>query len=362
MQIQSMKLASLITVTAIMTGCGGDSDNESVMPADTAKPYVAVTLDASSNSQYTYYNLLEGETVSSGDEWHIAFRRYNVKLGDGVEGAIGDEQADYYSGGSPVANAFTNATAELEEQSLYDVLSADSLLFESSEMQPYISSSDWYSYNFMTHTLSAKNQNYWMLKSAEGNSYAKMHVSSITGNVATFDFFTQSSSETAYSATVDASFTVSLTASGNTCFDFDSNAVVDCASSTVWDIQIQVNGYTYTTLLNGINSGTGAAAAYGPIDQAELDTYAGSADLVAQAYGTDQPGGVFTSYTWQEYAVTGEAGDHGIWPNYRVYVIDTDTSDDSNDLIKMQIINYYNDSGASGHITFRYMSLTDDGL
>ena len=351
----------LVSITAIsvglLAGCGSGSDSDvSVLPGS-EKPYVTVTVDASSTSEWRYFDIAHGEQVSAADDWHVALRRYDIRLNEQVQGAIGDEQADYYDNGSPLVEAFVNATAALEEQSLYDVTDASGLTFESSGAKPYIDNS-WYSYNFVSHALTANSDNYWVLRSSSADSYALMHATDIdAGYNASFAFYVQADGEDSFSDT-PVTVTIAMTTPGKTCYDFDAGSNVDC-SSDGWDVMFDMASRSYRIWLNGgagpDGDNSGNAAAYGVV---AADDYSAGSELISHAWSQDSQASVFSSYSWYEYGVN---GGHYIWPNFRVYVIDRDKNSDADALLKLQVIGYYNDSGTSGHVTLRYMDLADNG-
>lgn len=346
-----------ILLAMMLAGCGSENDSNNITGNNSAKPYVTTTVDASSQDEWQYYSFASGKLVAESDDWHIAFRRYDVRLNDSVEGAIGDEQAEYYDGGSPVVDSFVNATVELEEQSLYNVIDDSGLNFEASGAEPYIDSS-WYNYNYMTHTMTAESDNYWVLRSSSGDSYALMHASDIDASYnATFEFFVQADGETAFSDT-PVSITVPLTTEGETCYDFDDDASKACSGSD-WDVMFDMASRSYRIWINGgagpDGDHNGDAAAYGAVAENE---YSSGSELISHAWSQDKQASVFSSYSWNEYGVN---GGHQIWPNFRVYVLDADKNSTADPLLKLQLINYYDATGTSGHVTFRYMDLKDDG-
>lgn len=64
----------------------------------------------------------------------------------------------------------------------------------------------------------------------------------------------------------------------------------------------------------------------------------------------DTGGNAITKYSRCAYSLSGQ---HGIWPNYRVYGL-RDLATEAVTLI--QLINYYNDADTSGNVTVRYRS------
>ncbi len=103
-----------------MSGCGGDgsnNDNPNPLP-DTLG---SVQIDATAGgfgtdpndpaNKYAYFNLDSGQVIeltdseaAASENWHIAFKRTNVKLNGGVsgpasvKGVVADAQDDFYDG------------------------------------------------------------------------------------------------------------------------------------------------------------------------------------------------------------------------------------------------------------------------
>src|SRR3990167_733003 len=127
-----------VAACILLTACGGggsdsgsdvDSGTDNSLAPDSVK---TATLNATSNSDYVYFNLATGNTVSltaaeaeNSADWHIAFRRNAVKLNGGASGpgnvaaAVVVAQDDFYdAAGKPIASVFLNATAASELEHL----------------------------------------------------------------------------------------------------------------------------------------------------------------------------------------------------------------------------------------------------
>lgn len=170
------------------------------------------TVDASSDTAWVYYDLVAGQVVGAGDAWQIAFNRYNVKLNGGdsgtgkVAGFVGKTPAGFYDAdGKPVAARFTTARPAdtLAELTAADiavpaaanrwVADADHSALNADYRGTYPNPLDfgWYRY-FPTaaaasaaglpataHLLAANPDNAALLRSGEGTSYARFHVTEI---------------------------------------------------------------------------------------------------------------------------------------------------------------------------------------
>ncbi|OZG75532.1 hypothetical protein BTA51_03075 [Hahella sp. CCB-MM4] len=382
----------------LMVGCSSGNSplaNDETNNGNENEPYSSVIIDASANDTYTYFNLDTGKVVALTDAqaetsnaWHIAFRRLSIKMNGGssgpghVEGALAVSQNDFYTaGGDPNANVFLNATPNSEEEHLLAGVNIGGLTFSSDAQSSAIAipgtlsgmtlDMGWFTYNMTTHSISVNTRNAWLLRSNTGNSYARFYASALSyvpgGNLdVTFEFDVQSAA--ANSFTSSATFNATVPVSGGTaCFDFDADATVDCETQDSWDLKIEIDGRNWTLWTNSGVSGSGNGGALGdPYAFTELfdDTKynnatapiaSGGRDITAY-YGTDTSAGVFENNTWYAYDLSGQ---HKIWPNYRVYVIDTDANDDAAAKYKLQITNYYSDTGVSGHPNIRFMAIEE---
>jgi hypothetical protein len=132
------------------------------LPKNTIMPKY-VTVNASSETKWVYFNLSQGKTLDIKDptslEWDLAFRRGKVITNGGATNKFGQ-----------------GAVLNMGEMSFLDVLKvprdqyvADSRNKTESENEELNS---WYKYNFLTHKLTAR-ENVYALKSAKGK-FAKI--------------------------------------------------------------------------------------------------------------------------------------------------------------------------------------------
>ena len=402
--MNKQKLAEILSLSALtlaLAACGGgssSSDREKTPPPATGgggggdqSQVRSAVLDASSQTAYTYFNLTSGQKVALTDEqaatstdWHIAFRRTNIKLNGGdsgpgkVSGALLVPQDDFYDeNGAYIANVFLNATADSELEHLTGSLSpaetlvqdkVSSVLEIPGELQNGVYDFGWYLYAMSNHQISENDQTAWLLRSGEGDSYARFRATSVsfssdTGLAATFSFDVQPAGTSQFTGTAEFSTTV---ATGNeACFDFDTNQTVDCAG-TRWDLKLGVAGRSFYLRTNSGVSGSGKGGAFGPWTWDELkDFQSATTDPAGNSlsflYTADYTGGIFVDQSWYGYGVTQQAGDHKIYPNYRVYQIVTDAENAEAPQYALQITNYYHpETAASGHFSLRWRELTAD--
>ncbi|WP_430737084.1 HmuY family protein [Psychrobacter sp. VH5] len=162
------------------------------------------TINATSNDDWVYIDLKTGQSSTDKDStWQIGFKRNDVILngGDSGSGKIGGylaaTPAGYYDAkDEPVVSQFITdgsaaTLADLTSTADYDKpLSARSWVIDSkgSDLNPAYTGNfpnldfGWYTYNGMTHQLNAKpldSAQGALIRSAEGNSYARVRLDKI---------------------------------------------------------------------------------------------------------------------------------------------------------------------------------------
>ncbi|MGP5192223.1 HmuY family protein [Psychrobacter celer] len=184
----------------------GKSGYPTIRWIDTALPnqVQTQTINATSNDDWVYVDLKTGQSSTDKDStWQIGFKRNDVILngGDSGSGKIGGylaaTPAGYYDAkDEPIVSQFITdgsaaTLADLTSTADYDKpLSARSWVIDSkgSDLNPAYTGSfpnldfGWYTYNGMTHQLNAKpldSAQGALIRSAEGNSYARVRLDKI---------------------------------------------------------------------------------------------------------------------------------------------------------------------------------------
>ncbi len=380
-------LASLTLAALTLAACGGsgssNSDDDSAGDGSQDNSVTTLTVDATAGgfgtpaddpaNRYTYLNLNTAEVVDiddaeadDSDAWHIAFKRTSIKLNGGISGpgSVGavllDEQSEFYAAdGSPNASVFLNADPGGELSALTEATAAADLEFETDQRAAAIagdgSEEGWWLYDRASHTVSANTDAWWLVRTAEGDGYAKFHVTAINQNAidVAIAYQYQAPGTTSFTGTPRTATLTVPPEGGQTCFDFDTDASVDCtAAAGTWDIQLDIAERRWALWTNGGISGDGQAAAFGPVDDPQSYP-SGTTDIsgtdIAGHYNADAAGGVFDEQSWYAYNLQDQ---HRLWPNYRVYAIDTGGT-----TYKLQIVSYYDAAGTSGIYTLRYAPL-----
>ncbi len=396
---KTFTLVSALTLTLTLSACNEESDSQddtqtcspqaaSTLETQASVSYSSEQIDASSHTEYTYYQFGTG-TVTADAEWDIALKRYDIIINEDSEMALIADQAEFYDDcGEPVVETFVNATADGELEHLTDAVAADDEDYSVAEITYAISNNYTdedafiaYDYDFTTstgsHGLVAADDNFWLVRSAEGTAYAKFRVTQIYDaetypdydvngyDTAIFELQIASDSNSAFGSTVTWNVATD-DAVGEGCYDIDGSAEVDCSSDD-WDIKYDNELITVGTratpnptirLRSGI-SGSGSAAALGPYDYANIekiesavqDVEEDAFDIAVENWNfaamIDARGSVFSDSLWYAYDLQ---ENHSFWPNYRVYHVRDDEAG-----AFIQVTNYYNDDGTSGFINLRYI-------
>ena len=346
-----MKKILLLSSIALLASACEDTDNNSATDtsSDTQTDYSSITIDASSYEDFAYFSFETNSVVSETDPWDLALKRTSIIGSDASLIALAHTPSGYYdSEGAVVASSFQSADTQQEAAALSTAYDLNTLDFINDEMS-YVIDSSWYSYNPTTHAISANPESWFIIANSDYTNFAKLHASAYDSATSTYTFevFTQLSGETEFSSTAS---TFNVTYSGeDVCFDLTTNSTVDCTQTH--DIHVLVDGHSIDISLTG--------SAYRlPLDQAGADAITSTADISANAselhynFVVDAIKGALSENSWSEYGV---AGGHGIWSNYRTYIIDTDQNDEQSNQYAFQVANYYNvTDGASGFITLNF--------
>jgi hypothetical protein len=390
-----------VLLTAFLAGCGGGGDSPVINNGNSgndsgnngnsgnnansdASQINQLTVDASAggfppdpSKGYTYVDLVHGKVLNLSDaeaahssDWQVAFRRTDSKVNGGVSGPLGASGAIaltppgfYDTKGDPIPSYFKDPnqspSAYLPAFESVTADQASSLSFMTDSDIPFISgdgdSDSWFSYDTSTHTLSPNTGNWWLVRSADGNSYGKFHATAIdqTNGSITLELYLQRTGENGFAGTPVTWTSTALAGNGQRCFDFDSASEVDCQSQAGnWDLMFEASNHAWNLWTNGGVRGNSGdkGGAFGVLDATTAAGY--SSGSSAYNYFVDSSGGVFatngTTYNWAYYS------GGKLYPNYRVYVIKTPDQGS----YALQILSYYNtDSGASGFYTLRFHKL-----
>ncbi|HYC50425.1 MAG TPA: HmuY family protein [Gemmatimonadaceae bacterium] len=298
------------------------------------------TVNASSAWQYV--SLSDSAMVSPGspresNSWDIAFFATNVTLNGGAAGPGGVSAACLCQNASATDAQILAMTADSELADFESVTSVPAGLTFTTDV-PTPAMSGWYTGTGASAT--ADPSKVFLVRLSDGTSFAKVHVTGITDASAaafssvTLEYAVQASSTAAFGATK----TIAVNANENVDLNTDAQSV----NSPNWDIRLEG-----TTLL--VNSGVTGPGMVGVADGTTTFEATTTASTQPQAYRTDRFAGAFGTAPWYRYNIL---GDNVISPTFDVYLIKRGSA-----VYKLQILDYYGETGAPRQITFRYQQI-----
>jgi len=282
---------------------------------------------------YTYFSFTTGSTVEITDteatestEWHIAFKRTEIKLNSGV------------SGPSEVKGFNMTSDTEIVPEDLFSTLSSSDVPSTDSFVkdEAAYAMKGWYSYDPVTHIISASKTPY-IITTSDG-SYGKIIIDNLQepgrSNAGVVSLRWVMGNGTDLNGE-EKTATIDLSSNNEAYFSLANETLVDvddASNSDSWDLHF--NGYTIK--MNGGMSGSGKASAM-PMEGEEFENIAVAPD---HGYSSDQSGSIFgaTYGGWYNYDGT----THLLSSKNHIYLIDT-----GNSVYKMQIKNYYGEVGGS---------------
>ena len=341
--VRSAPFALALALLPLVGACDGD---DPLGPGNEGPTYDSLTVDASTDWALVALGdpatTVSAADATTSDAWHLGFFATAVMLNGGAAGPGDVEGYCLCQQGDPSDADVMAMTAESELDDFLNVTATDVPADEdwvSDALDPAISG--WYSYDPMTHVVSAAPENVWYVRTASGTAYAKLHVTDIqnaamahAGQV-TFEFAVQQSAGAAF----DPTETITLDASAGAVY-LDLETATEVDASAEWDIMLD----GYDVRVNGGVSGSGQAGA-GLSGQAFGDITDVSA-APAAAFAGDAYGGAFAADEWYRYNLDGM---HQIWPTYQVFLVRT-----GGVTYKVQLTGYYGPTGDARQITFRY--------
>jgi hypothetical protein len=313
-----------------------------------------LTLDASSNSSFTYMSFEDGGSAltvadpSASTDWHLAFRRFSAKLNGGVAGP-GDVAGANLMNNASATDTEVAAFTEADADAAFDAVTEADIAGVSFEEDGIAEDTggSWFSFSPGAGTLVANPGAAWKVRES-GGGYALFRVSAMTLTPAmALDSVTIEYRHHDAGADLGAlgSLDVEVEA-GPAYVDLASGAVVT-ESGCNWDLVV--------TPAFEIDFNDACDAGTFPLDPLEDFTTLTAAD--------DAPeyGGFLSVLSGAIPGTTGDAsgvfwynieGNNRLWPTYNVFLVQVGTA-----VYKVQVTDYYNSTGASGYPTVRFEQL-----
>ena len=344
--------ALLLSAPALaLIGCESDSTG----PATPLNVVGTAEVNASSTTQFVYFNLGTGSVVTvtnptTSTDWDLALRRYEVRLNGGVVGPNGVSGYNLANNAAATPQqilGFTpeNQKAAFETVGLAQVPAADGFVTETLTANPL----GWLSFGAQGPV--ANPQAAWKVRRTAGGGYAVVRVTGLTmagasQQTATLSTVTVESRYQAAGGTLGAKHTVTLSLTGGTpAIDLSTGTAV-AGTGCGWDLKANVD--FSLTANTGCNVGTAPLDVSESFDGATRGDdalgyggfLAGLSGAVPFTSALNNPRGPF---------LYNLAGDNRLSPTYNIYIVKVGTA-----IYKIQLIGYYGATGLSGYPTIRY--------
>lgn len=328
-------------------------EDEVVAPDQEEHREGVLTIDATSPTDYVYLSLAgEGSVVevddpASSTEWDLAFRRYAAKLNGGVAGP----------GSVRGASLATHAGATADE--IVALTPADGEAAFAAVTESAIAGADfstdglvaddggpWFRFDPRAGTLAANPAAAWKVATADGGHglFRVIHLD-MAGHTplgATLEVRHQPAG-----GTLGEAFPVEVDFADGVGYIDLSSATTTAGDGCGWDLSIA------PTFAIELNAACGAGTF--PLDATD--------DFTALSVASDAPayGPFLATISGAIPATTTDAsglfwynieGNSRMWPTFNVFLIEVDGA-----VYKVQVTDYYNATGASGHPTIRFQRL-----
>ncbi|MCJ8313741.1 MAG: hypothetical protein HRU38_16655 [Saccharospirillaceae bacterium] len=339
------KLITISSIAILLSACENTDDNSNPDTNDNTDTqtttHQSATINATSYDEAVFFSFEKNALVAESEDWDLKLKRASITGSAASSIALANTPAGYYdTDNKAIKSSFESADETQEALALATAYDLTTLNYINDELV-YAIDNSWYNYNHGTHAITAQPQNWFIVANDDYSDFAKMHTKSYdsTSKTFTFELFTQLSAESTFSTT-PVTFDVSFS-DQDVCFSLSNQTTVDCdtqeydihAITTAHSIDLKLAGGTYHLAL----------------DQAAVDAITSTTDISENAgdlyhyFRSDAVKGALSENSWYAYGLN---GGHVLWPNFRTYVIDTDTTDDTSAQYTFQIANYYD--GATG--------------
>jgi hypothetical protein len=345
--------AMLVLFTVAATACSESQADPTGPSGQTPDPAVnqIVTygpLNASSNDTLVYFSFATGGLVAKSADWDLAFRRYELRLNSPAIGGSSSKNVLGY--------ALDNNKAATDAQVLA-FTAANSLNAFDSVRVAQVPTDD----QFQTDRLTENKQGYlnlsgiptanaaayWKVKLANG-TYAVLHATAIsfTPQFQVQSFTLESRVQTG--STLGAVQTLTLTPAGQIqTINLSSNTVVATPTGCNWDVQFNPSASQLSLVLN---TACGAGSYPGPASPTFANATSASdapqyAAFLSQLVGPI-PNSVVDKSAPFRYNLTGNDRLH---PAFNTFLVKTGVK-----VYKLQVIDYYSNTGVAGFPTIRY--------
>ena len=342
-------LAAAVPVVPTLVSC----EAEIAAPEEVFEEGV-ISIDASSPFALAYVNLDDGAVVAPSDpsasaDWHMAFRRFSIRLNGGVAGpgsVAGFNLGNNAGMSAEQVAAMTEQDGVAGFQAVTDADIPAASSFVEDDLAPDPGAS-WFRFDFLAGGLVANPGAAWKLRESSGRGFGVFRVTALEMDGqrpvgATVEFRRH-----APNGTLGAAETLSADLRRGPAFFSLADGPATSPAACGWDLGLTPD------LSIEVNADCGAGTF--PLDVAE--------DFTALSQADDAPryGGFLSTISGAFPATVDDAGgffwydiqeNSRMWPTYNVFLVQADRR-----VYKVQIADYYDAGGNSGHPTLRYRRL-----
>ena len=348
-------VAGLAALTASVAGCESDGVVQPPPPPPVDFDVGTMTVNASSSADFAYMSLANGGSVvtpsdpSASTEWHLAFRRFGVRLNGGVAGpgtVVGHNLGTHADLASEAILALTEADglAAFEAVSEEDIPPAASFVADG---LVEVAGSTWFQFDRQANEVVANPRVAWKVRESSGRGYAVFRVVALEVEgrglaAATLEHRRQGADGMLGAIEMSR---VDL-GEGPAYLGFGAG-LAGGPEGCAWDVSVAASFEI------DLNADCGAGTF--PLDSTEDFT------MIEQAGDAPHYGGFLSTISGAFPADVTDAtgtfwynldGMSRLWPTYNVFLVQTGA-----EVYKVQIIDYYSAGGESGHPTVRYQRL-----
>lgn len=299
-------------------------------------------LNASSSDTLIHFSFTTGSVVPATGDWDVALRRFEVRLNGGVSGTRGVVGYSVKNNATVTDHQVLAFTAENTRAAFDDIRAPQIPSDASFESDRLVESGT--GYLSFAGGPAANPLAYWKVRTSAGG-FALVRVTGMTLSASntlsslTFESRAQSG------ATLGAVQQISVPVSGNSAaISFVTNQAVT-ASGCNWDFEVNAQSFAMS-----VNTACNVGTYPGPVAPAfsAATTASDAPQYAAFLSGLTGPVPNSVSVSDAPFRYNLE-GTNRLHPTFNTYLVKSGAR-----VYKLQLINYYSASGASGWVTLRY--------
>jgi hypothetical protein len=332
-----------LCLSTMLSACEGETTGIGDVPVEGE-----VTIDASNPTAFSYFTFADGGSIvsvsdpSSSTEWDMAFRRFTVKLNGGVSGP-GAVSGVNLENNASLDSAAVLALTPADAESAFAAVTEDDIAGTTFAEDGLVADpSAWLSFGQMGPV--ANPTEAWKVRLADGEHGVMRAVGLALGPSVTATFEVRHQASGGSLGAID-SVTVDISAAA-AFIDLETGSAVTPAGCN-WDVQVMpLSGDLDVTVNDACSAGTF------PLDVSE--------DFSAITAADDAPEyGAFLAVTAGAFPASFSGPEGVFWynldgsmrlfPTQNVFLVRVGTA-----VYKLQITDYYNQTGDSGFPTVRF--------